>query len=510
MKKNFNIFIFALVCLCGISLTACKNDDNDGVAKAVLASVTGLNFETTDNPTQIITVYSDAQWTCEHNDWIKVEPTTGSGTTEVRITVLDNLRDGTPDNPRKGEVIFKGATKASEAHVVLRQSGDLFRDVQPITIAQMIENEDESVAIISNLTSVANLQGSVIATDGKDNVLIQTAEAIPVGTAFTLQSVKSYDSQNMGVLQAHEIQLGGNVSELPEAIDITDQLDDNINVTERAYVSIAGKMEGKNILVTGKTNHGLILDAVSDIDLSALNGHSVVVYGFYSGTASPAVNIYASSVVDNGLLETIFFKEDFEWLAPWAAIGNGTACGQTVETDNPDANAPQLATPKVDGVSAYEALLAKGYEILGTHAASKSERKPEAQTYLQSTYLKFGLTGYYSGIVMTINEEISEDVDLTLSFDWCSMRQGSGTWDPTEIVVIINTDGNEVQYPIDKWNFVKDAAYQWITEKVAVKAGGIKKGSTITIRNADSQWPVEGSAPALRWFLDNVKIVAAD
>lgn len=510
MKKKFNIFLVAALCLFGGSVTSCNNDDNDGIAKAVLASVSGLNFETTDNTVQIITVYSDAQWTCEHDDWIKVEPETGSGTTDVRITVLDNLRDGTPDNPRKGEIVFKGATKASEARVIMRQSGDLFRDVQPITIAQMNGNEEESVAIITNLTSVGNFKGSVIATDGTDNVLIQTSEAIPAGEAFTLYSVKSYDAQKMGVLQAHDIQLGGNVCNLPEPIDITDQLDDDINVADRAYVAINGKVEGKNILVTGKTNHGVILDAVADVDMSALNGHSVVIYGFYSGTASPAINIYASNVVDNGVLETIFFKEDFEWLAPWTAVGNGTACGQTVETDNPDANAPQLATPKVDDVSAYEALLAKGYEILATHAASKSERKPEAQTYLQSNYLKFGLTGYYSGIVMTINEDIPNDVDLKLSFDWCSMRQGSGTWDPTEIVVIINTDGNEVQYPVDKWNFVKDAAYQWINEKIAIKAGGIKRGSTITIRNADSQWPVEGSAPALRWFLDNVKIVAAD
>ena len=181
-----------------------------------------------------------------------------------------------------------------------------------------------------------------------------------------------------------------------------------------------------------------------------------------------------------------------------------------METNNSDATAPQLSTPKVYDVSAYNYLKSKGYDIIGTHAASKSERKPEAQTYLQTNYLKFGLTGYYSGIVMKINEDIPGDVALRLSFDWCSMRQGSGKWDPTEIVVIINTDGTDDVYPVDAWSFANNAEYKWITEKISVPAGGIKKGSTITIRNADSQWPVEGSAPALRWFLDNVKIVAAE
>ncbi len=209
---------------------------------------------------------------------------------------------------------------------------------------------------------------------------------------------------------------------------------------------------------------------------------------------------------EDPLPEGVYFKEDFEWIAPWAEVGNGKPCGSTVEEDNPEANAPQLATPKVDGVSAYQALLNKGYTILATHASSKSERKPEAQTYLQSNYLKFGLTGYYSGIVMPVKNEIPSDEEITISFDWCSMRQGSGKWDPTELVVIVTTDGVDHKYAVDAWNFENGAAYKWINEKVSVPAGVLKSGSTVTMRNADSQWPVAGSAPALRWMLDNVVI----
>lgn len=509
MKKNINIFIIALVALIGMQLTSCS-DDKDTAAKAVLASVSGLNYEAVDNAAQIITVYSDATWTCQHNDWIKVEPETGSGTTEVRITVLDNLRDGTPDNPRKGEIVFKGVTKASEAHVVVRQGGDLFREVAPITIAQMNLNDDETVAIIENLTAVANIKGAVIATDGTDNVLIQTDEAIAPGTAFKVSSIKSFDARKMAVLQANRIDLGGSTSVMPEAIDITDGLDGKLNVADRAHVCIRGTVEGKNVLVSGKENRGVVLDAGADVDMASLNGHSVVMYGVYAGTAAPAINIYATSVVDNGIFEVIYFKEDFEWLAPWAEVGNGNPCGMTVESDNPDSNAPQLGSPKIDGVSAYEALLAKGYDILATHAASKDERKPQAQAYLQSNYLKFGLTGYYSGIVIPVNEDIPADQNLRISFDWCSMRQGSGKWDKTELVVIVNTDGTETSYPVDAWNLADNAKYEWKTEKILLPAGAVKKGSTVTLRNADSQWPVEGSAPAYRWFLDNFKISAAD
>lgn len=250
-----------------------------------------------------------------------------------------------------------------------------------------------------------------------------------------------------------------------------------------------------------------------DLDGTEENGILTLNYSGVGTMAGQSLNGYLTFTgsldgeeTEDPLPDGVYFKEDFEWLAPWAEVGNGKPCGSTVETDNPDANAPQLATPKVNGVSAYQALTGKGYTILATHAASKSERKPEAQTYLQTNYLKFGLTGYYSGIVMPIAADIPSDEEMVLSFDWCSMRQASGKWDPTEIVVIVTTDNVEHVYPVGVWNFENGAAYKWINEKITIAEGVIKKGSTVTVRNADSQWPVAGSAPALRWMLDNVEL----
>ena len=509
MKKIYNICIFALAALIGVSFTGCNDDDPD-VAKAVLASASNLNYEATENPGQIITVYSDATWTCEHPDWVTVEPETGSGTTEVRISVADNLRDGTPDNPRKADVIFKGVTKASEAHVIVRQDGDKFRDVQPISISDMEASPEEAVAIIKNLTVVAPIPGAIIATDGEKNVYIQADTAVVAGDVLTVYGEKSNDTQNMPIVIADFFANGGTKSSLPAAVNITDQIDTYTSGT-RTYVAIDGKVDGNNIVVKSDdaVNHGVVLASANGFDVKALNGHDVTMYGFYAGTASPALNIIATSADDRGLIETIYFSEDFEWLAPWAAIGNGTACGSTVEANDPNANAPQMATPKVEGVSAYQALTAKGYELLATCAPNKSARKPEAQTYLQTNYLTFGLTGYYSGIVFPISEDIDSSIGSILSFDWCSMRQGSGAWDATEIVVIVNYRGQETQYPIAVSPFVTNEAYRWVNEKVEIPAGAIGSGATITIRNADSQWP-SAAGSAFRWFLDNVKLIAND
>lgn len=205
--------------------------------------------------------------------------------------------------------------------------------------------------------------------------------------------------------------------------------------------------------------------------------------------------------------EPVLFSEDFEWLAPWSAVGNGTAAGSTVETDNPNANAPQIATPAVDDVTGDVALEAKGYTLLATCHSSKTARAPKAQIYIQTNYLKFGLTGYFSGITMPLGVTETQDA-CKLTFDWCSMRQGSGVWDPTEIVVILTNGTEETQFAIPAWDLEKDAAYAWKTEEVAIPAGLVKEGTTVTFRNADSQWPYK-SASALRYFLDNIKLTAA-
>lgn len=188
------------------------------------------------------------------------------------------------------------------------------------------------------------------------------------------------------------------------------------------------------------------------------------------------------------------FEDDFEWLEPWSSQ---KPAGQTVETDNPDATAQQLGTNKVDEVSTYDALLAKGYEFIAVHADGKDERKPQAQAYLQRNYLKFGLTGYQTGLVLPALTAGFDNV--TLTFDWCSQRQGSGKWDPTKLVVMIGDKVVEVPEYVREDN----SAYSWVNTSVAL--GNLKAGDKITIRNCDEQWP---TASAMRWFIDNIKVTA--
>lgn len=497
MKKYFRIPLYTLFALFFVGMSSCSDDNNDGAAKAVLASASNLSFASQGDPCQIITVYSDATWTCDHPDWIKVEPETGTGTTDVRISVIDNLRDGTPDNPRKADVVFKGVTKASEAHVVVRQDGDLFRDVMPITIEQMNANDDESVAVIENLTAVAQYGNSFIATDGHDNVLIRTENPLADGTTFTVYSTKTFDDQNMSVLIADHFVAGGTPAALPEAIDVTGQLD-AVSVADRAYVMMTGKVDGSNIIVAGKEYHGVVMAATPELGLSSLNGHMVEIFGFYAGSASPAVNIYGHVANDQGVFEVIYFQDDFEWLDPWSIAG---AAGKSVETDDLNATAPALTSVKAsaDGteMTAYQFIESKGYELL----YDKNDNK---RIYLQRNYLKFGKTGNHGGITLP-PVEIPSDVEAELVFDWCPMRQGSGKIDPVHLYVKIENGSDVQQIDIPECGWESGHKLEWI--RATVSLSGIKVDSSTRISISQTEWEV---ATANRWFLDNIKIRQVD
>ena len=497
MNKIFNIFKFALVAVFALSISACSDDDDNVPAKAVLASVSNLQYDTESAAPQVITVYSDATWTCEHPDWVTVEPETGSGTTEVRITVTDNFRDGTPDNPRKSEIVFKGVTKASEAHVVVRQNGDLYRDVAPITISQMEKNEDESVAIINNLTIVAVLSDGFIATDGTDNVKVAYNGSVMGGQTVTVSGQRASDANNMAVLAATKIETGGTPATLPAAVDITGSIDKYVSKT-RTYVEIKGIADGSAVMINDAENRGNVIASAKGLSFADYNGHNVIVRGFYAGTASPVVNLIATEVVDLGVSEVIYYSEDFEWLAPWTTA---SGAGESVVADDLSANSPAMTSVKaVDPLdskekTAMQAVLDRGYVML----YDKNDNK---RIYLNTNYLKMGKTGNHAGIQLKPISDIPAGENCILKFDWSGMRQGSGKIDPVNLYVnVINgSDVQRIDVPALGWE--DGHKLEWV--KAEIDLSGMKIDANTKIQITQTQWEV---GTANRWFIDNIKIV---
>lgn len=487
------LFLMALLFVIG----SCQEEEGTTLSQAVLASASALNFEGTDSAPQIITVYADAEWVSEVPEWITISPTSGSGVMDVTVSVNDNIRDGALDNPRKEVIVFKGETLASRAEVIVMQAGDKYRDVRDYTLQELVALEDETVVSVSDAMVMAVTSVGFIVSDEQNvhNAYVLSETTVNIGDKVSILGDKASNSQSLAIIEADQTEIvstGGSVT-YPEAKDVTDGVD-TYNATSREFIVVSGIMNGSNVSVSGANYTVSITDAPSSLDLEALNGHRVVVKGYFDGLAAPVIKILVAEIQDNGIAKDIYFFEDFEWLDPWSVVGNA---GQTVETDNLSATAPQIPTPKIDGVSALDALLEKGYEFLRV-----TTKTPGECIYLQQNYLKFGKTSYQAGIILpNLAEDIPSSASPVMSFDWCPMRQGSGKIDPVNLIVIITNGTDEVTFDIPEAGFENGHRLEWIRAEVDLSGITITKETKITIRQTN--WQI---ATANRYFLDNIEI----
>jgi hypothetical protein len=483
-----------------LSFGSCEEEVTN-LSQAVLASASSLNFEGTGSAPQIITVYADAEWVTEVPEWITVSPASGNGVVDVTISVTDNMRDGALDNPRKGVVVFKGATLASQAKLIVMQAGDKYRDVKDYSTEELIALDDETVVSVPDVTVMAVTSAGFIISDEQNvnNVYVLSETAVNVGDMVSILGDKTSNSQSLAMIEADQTEIistGGSVT-YPTATDITDQVD-TYNATSREFIVVSGVLNGSNVSVPGANYTVSITDAPSSLDLEAMNGHRVVIKGYFDGLAEPVIKIIVAEIQDNGIAKDIYFFEDFEWLDPWSEVNNA---GQTVETDDLGAQASWITTPKIDGVSALDTLLGKGYEFLRV-----TTKTPGECIYLQRNYLKFGKTAYQAGIILPkLAEDIPASATPVMSFDWCPMRQGSGKFDPVNLIVIITNGSDEVTFDIPEAGFELGQTLEWIRAEVELTGVEITTDTKITIRPTNWEIPT-----ANRYFLDNIEISSED
>jgi len=327
-----------------------------------------------------------------------------------------------------------------------------------------------------------------------DNIFVSDATTVAVGDKISLLGTKSSDSQKLAtVIDCDEVTvLSGGAVNYPEPEDISAKIDDYTS-SKRGYVTVKGVFNGSTLTVSEDAKYSVsVVDAPSSLGLSSLTGHIVTVTGYYAGLAEPVQRIMATDVEDNGLNEIVYFLENFEWLEPWS-VASGV--GQTVETDNLDAKATALTSITVDGVTAFDAVEKLGYKFI----YDKNDNK---RIYLQQNYLKFGKTGNHAGIILPPIDGVPEAKDnVTLSFDWCGMRQGSGKIDPVNLIVIFENGSDKVQIDIPELGWEDGHKLEWVRAEVSLKGITVNKDTKITI--TQTQWEV---GTANRWFLDNIKI----
>lgn len=495
MKYIQNILLLLAALLAG-----CSDNDDPAIAKAVLASANTVSFEAQDASQKIITVYADALWHSEVPEWVSITPTTGVGTTDVTISVNDNLRDGAIDNPRKATLVFCGATLASRAEVLITQDGDKYRDCREYTLAELLTLPDETTVSLPEAIVVATGAAGFIATDaaGASNIYMQSGTTVTIGDRVSVKGTKGSDNYRLPQVSCDQVSVTGRASALPYPVadDIT-VLVDSYTATTRSYISVSGVLNGSNITIAGATFSVSLIDVPATLDLSTLNGHRVTVTGYYAGTAAPTVRLQPAAIDDLGVEEVIYFAEDFEWLLPWA---ESSGAGQTVENDG-SGTAPQIYTAKNEaGQLASEALTERGYGL---------EEIPGHAIYLQRCYLKFGKTDYQAGLTLPSIDGIPAGTRLMLSFDWAPMVGGTRKFDPVQLIVTI-TNGDQVTEldPIGH-SFVDTVdQLEWLHVELPIEGVDIDRETRISIKSdgwGDTK-ATTGSSVYRRWFIDNIKL----
>lgn len=225
--------------------------------------------------------------------------------------------------------------------------------------------------------------------------------------------------------------------------------------------------------------------------------------------------------------EYVIFEDDMSWLLPWANAlnANGQACGDPIgKNDVSDAVSVSRALNnikiEVDGteVSADQKVLEMGYELLINKKAGMANKVAGNAVYLQrdlndedeatGVYLKFGLTGYSSGIKTPELTNAGEGITgFTVSFDWTPQRQAGGKYDTTHLAVCVNdnTTVGEGRENVPDLTLENNEPLKWRHEDIRFDSYTITKNDKISIRPGANQWP-GGETAAFRFYLRNLKI----
>ena len=490
-----NLYKSALAATVGVlALTGCQPEESP-LARAIMTSVSGLEFAAQNAEPQTIQVYADADWTVEAPEWVTVDKMEGSRSMEVTISVGDNMRGGAIDNPKKDTIVFKGYNLLAQAYVIVSQQGDKYRDVPPTALADVPAMKDEAVVILDNVTVAAVSTNGFIVTDGSANLFVLSKNNVAVGDKVNVKGSKGTINDLPAITICDGVEVTGNAAvTYPSTTDVTASID-TYSSKSITYVEMSGVLNGNEIVVKGATRSGIVLDAPASFDLAALNGHKVTVKGYFAGSTVSVVNIIATEIVDLGVDEIIYFADNFDWVQPFveADIAKGRTQGDSMLDD-----AQYTVSSSYDLEGFADALANMGYEAL--FPSSK------AIYVMKGNYLKFSKTSNTNGIRLP-SMTYEGATSVVLSFDW-GINVGSGGPDKVELEVEVEGNGS-IEGSNKSAPLIHTAGnWEWQTETLTIV--GVDENTRITIKPTGFTGVKDADKTYYRWFLDNVKVVQGE
>ena len=480
-----------------------------------------VTFEGTPGDPVTIKIKSDNSWTLtkgQDTDWFSLNVMSGAANEETDVTIT--CQPSTSINLRHGVITLQSADTRKNIHVVQSAAGG-----QLAPLISVVGGNSRSFEALPSSYTVQVQSNVPVQTKVSDDATswLTVTPVVTRSIVETLNYTVTVTQQNWeqtprtGTITFYNEDEG-----LESVLTVTQEGFEPVVETAAQYW-ISGNTGASTIPVTTNvafyaeiTEGSEWLSTPSDLHEIASPNISITTTAenstgtWRTGTVrlyNTSANFEKTITVVQSVAGTVW-SDDFEWLNPWSNASNlDNPAGDTVGDDDPNVYCPQLPTPKVDGVSALQALEAAGYQMLRVWASDKKEGEC---IYLQQNYLKFGKTGYQAGIILPTGMLVPDNAGaLSLEFDWCPQRQGTNSdpeknlkIDPVNLYVVVENNGSQQTFDVPTHGWENGHKLEWIHASVDLSGVTIDENTTITIKQ--KEW---GVSTANRWFLDNVKIV---
>ena len=501
------------------------------MATAIMTDKPSLEFGIEDTLAVALTVYADAPWTVECANWITVEPATGdAGETVVTVMAQPNMRDGLADRPRKESITFVGRDIYANATVSILQNGDKYRDLVEGTLADAFAQPLETFVGVKDVQGVALTSDGFIVKDETAHSYVAAEQEVAIGDKGNVYSYVSTFNGLPSLKDTDRFKVSANSAvDYSSAKDITSELQ-AYEASQIELISVTGKLvskklelyyaEGEARPVEPDSIKVEFLNTHESLKLNDYDGWLVEAQGYTVGSATGVV--YVVPVTFKGIksLETIFFSDDFSWIAPMSAAD---AAGDAVADNNPSTTAPNVwkMTSSQDFFDKFNEI---GYQYLwGTVGDKEFKLGPEqapnggvgkdGSMYIQKDYLKFGQTSYNGALRLPALSAIQGQTNILIDFDWC--WQVTGAYKPDIMTLSLDSSNGKfeqtgllVSEALESAQSTVDGESHIEWQHATVILTGATAETVLTIRptyaDPDKQNKVRHQN---RWYLDNIKII---
>lgn len=302
MKYINNIFGFCAAAMTVCAVFGCKQEEL--YEPDALKSAQSITFEAEAAEAQSLTIASNGDWMIDVvEDWITVTPMSGTGSTDVSVTVTDNVDEkGVVNGPREGKITIY-SDRGSEVSTTVIQKGDNYKGVEEITIDKVYGLDDETLLKIAKAQVTAVTGTGFVASDGTGVIYVSSEENVTLGSEVSFAGRKSslYGIASIESDQFSVISEAGSEITYPEAEDFLSL--DYAEIMTTTYVTATGDLLDETLFFDPSIPYdvNVLVPGTDDINMDEINKHNIEFEAYFLGLKDGVLTLVLTKILnDNG------------------------------------------------------------------------------------------------------------------------------------------------------------------------------------------------------------------